>query len=254
PGGSISTGISRWNGTQGEAQVAYGPGLPLQAVDPYAVPAKTDIAPPAVVSVGSANVTKTSADIERTAGEPATLKVEYGTAPGVYTNTVNNTVLNAVKSVANSNAVHLSGLTPGTTYYFQTTSYDGYANGAVSTEQSFTTPCDAGKPSLTLGSPAPHWGSYADYVAGILSVDWTINNTGTSVARSVTLTSVSNTNGVTVSSGSPASYGDIAAGTSAMQTIKYAGFVVGGYTVVGSWHTVNSGTAQDECGTTYTYP
>ncbi|MHB1390663.1 MAG: fibronectin type III domain-containing protein, partial [Thermoleophilia bacterium] len=41
--------------------------------------------------------------------------------------------LNAVKSV------NLTGLSPSTTYYVKVTSYDGYANGAVSSEISFTT-------------------------------------------------------------------------------------------------------------------
>ncbi|MHB8859236.1 MAG: fibronectin type III domain-containing protein [Thermoleophilia bacterium] len=250
PNGSISTGISRWNGTQGEAQVAYGPGLPLQSTAAFTAPGKVDTTGPSVSSVSSLNVTTSSADINRVAGEPATMKVEYGTAPGVYTGSVNNTVLNANKTVG------LSGLSSSTTYYYKVTSYDGYANPTVSTEQSFTTAtaCAPGKPSLSLGAPAPHWGSYADYVAGILSVDWTISNTGATVAHTVTLTSVSNTNGVTVSSGSPASYGDIAGGASGMQTIKYAGFVSGGYTIVGSWHTVNSGGATDCAANAYTYP
>ncbi|MHB0867274.1 MAG: fibronectin type III domain-containing protein [Thermoleophilia bacterium] len=134
PGGSINAGISRWNGTLGEQQVAYGDGLPLQSVAAYTVPAKVDTTPPTITVNPSASVIgTTTATISRTAAEPATMKVEYGTTTGVYTTTVNNTVLNAVKSVG------LTGLTPSTMYYVKVTSYDGQANGAVSSEFSFTT-------------------------------------------------------------------------------------------------------------------
>ena len=209
----------------------------------------TDVVAPTISAPTVSNITTTSADIARTASEPATSKIVLSGSDG-SSKTVNNTVLNANKTVT------VTGLNPSVTYTGTLVAYDDNANASAAAPVSFTTAsaCTAGKPSLALNVPAPHWGSYADYVAGILSVDWTIHNTGTTAANLVTLTSVSNTNGITVSSGSPASYGSIAAGASAMRTIRYAGFVVGGYTVVGSWHTVNSGTAQDCAGTTYTYP
>lgn len=113
---------------------------------------------------------------------------------------------------------------------------------------------NAGRPALSLSAPAPRWGSYADYTAGILSVDWTLHNTGTAIAKSTTLTCVGNDNGIIMNGPATASLGDIAAAGSASTTLKYSGFVSGGYTVVGSWHTVNTGTAQDEWGTSYNYP
>ncbi|MHB9111699.1 MAG: fibronectin type III domain-containing protein [Thermoleophilia bacterium] len=247
PNASISTGISRWNGAEGEDQVAYGDGLPLQTITAYAAPAKVDTTGPSVTSVGSSSVTDTSANIDRTAGEPATMKVEYGTAPGVYTNTVNNTVLNASKTVG------LSGLSASTTYYYRVTSYDGYANGTVSSEQSLTTlapPCSPAKPSLSLSAPAPFWASYADYTARLLSINWTISNTGSNGATNVAITGSTNTNGVTIATSLPAIVGSIGAGSSAVVTLKYNVPVS-----TGSWHTAMTASAGDDCGGTgYTYP
>ncbi len=111
-----------------------------------------------------------------------------------------------------------------------------------------------GKPVLKLGAPAARWASYADYTAGILSVDWTLSNTGASIAKAATLTCTGNSNGILVNGPSTLTLGDIAAGGSATSTLRYEGFVNGGYVIVGSWHTTNTGTAQDELGNPYTYP
>ncbi|MHB0866952.1 MAG: fibronectin type III domain-containing protein [Thermoleophilia bacterium] len=250
PGGSIATGISRWNGTLGEDQVAYGDGLPLQSVLAYAAPGKVDTTGPSVSSVGSSSVTDISANIDRVAGEPATMKVEYGTAPGVYTDTVNNTVLNASKTVA------LSGLSPSTTYYYKVTSYDGYANGTASPETSFTTgapPCTVGQPVLSLAAPVAFWGSYADYTAGNLSVTWTVNNSGSTNASSVQLTDSHSTYApITTITAMPATVGTgsiVAVGSGSVvvqyhlpQTVAGTGFRV-----------VNHASANDCAGNPYTY-
>jgi len=249
PGGSIATGISRWAGAEGEDQVAYGDGLPLQSTTTWTTPGKVDTTPPTITSSSAAATGSTTATISRSTStsDPATTKIDLtgsGGAPAVH---VNDTVLHS------NETTNLTGLVPGTTYTGTLTVYDGYANGS-STAISFTTSCTAGKPSLRLENPVPYWGSYADYTIGVLSVDWTITNTGADVAKNVVMTSASNSNGITVNSGSPASFGDIAGGGNAGQTITYAGFVNGGYLTVGSWHTNNTATASDECGTGYTYP
>jgi hypothetical protein len=247
PGATINAGISRWAGAEGEDQVAYGDGLPLQTIATYGAPAKVDTTGPSVTSVGSSSVTDTSASIDRVAGEPATMKVEYGTTSGVYTNTENNTVLNASKSVG------LSGLSASTTYYYRATSYDGYANGTVSAEGSFTTaapPCTAGKPSLTLGSPSAYWGSYADYLAHVLTVDWAVSNTGATTASNVAVTGSTPTwGGFSTITAMPISLGTIIGGGSATATVQYQ--ITG--TAVG-FRVVNTGSADDCAANSYTYP
>ena len=123
---------------------------------------------------------------------------------------------------------------------------EGMATGTLSI-------CTPVKPTLVLNAGVPSWDSYAAYLARDLSVDWTIHNTGSVDASSVTLTSFSNTNGVTIIGSPTASYGSIAAGASATQRLHYNVNNATGF----SWHTVNTGTAVDAtCGTspTYTYP
>lgn len=245
-GGSINEGIPRWNGTEGELQAVTGDNLPTQSIAVFTSAGAVDTTGPSVTSVGSSNVTTNSADIDRVAGEPATMKVEYGTTSGVYTDTVNNTVLNANKIVS------LSGLNDGTTYYYRATSYDGQANGTVSAEGSFTTvaACTPAKPSLTLSKTSTYWVDYAAYTARQLSVNWTISNTGTNGATNVAITGSTNTNGVTISTLLPASVGSIGAGSSAMKTLVYNVPLT-----TGGWWTSSTASAGDDCGGTgYTYP
>jgi len=246
-GGFINGGFGRWNSTGAEQQVDENIGLPLQTVTIYAAPGKVDTVAPTVTSVSSLNITASSADINRVALEPATMKVEYGTAPGVYGTPVNNTVLNANKNVP------LSGLSASTTYYYKVTSYDGQANGTISAEQSFTTaapPCSTTAPTLSLAAPSALWASYADYTARKLSVTWTVNNIGAVGATNVQMTSSTPNGAVTLISAMPAAIGAIAAGGNGSTVVQYN--VPVGY---GGFHVWNTGSAQDECGTaTFTYP
>ncbi len=114
-----------------------------------------------------------------------------------------------------------------------------------------THPVAGGKPPLTLNLPSPSWASLSDYQAGILSVTWTVNNTGANEAWSVQLTGSSNTNGVTPASTLPAAVGtgNILPGSSGSVTLKYN--VPAG---VGSWVSSLSGSAQDGVETSYSYP
>ncbi|MBE0429241.1 MAG: fibronectin type III domain-containing protein [Thermoleophilia bacterium] len=247
PGGFINRGIPRWNSSEGEQQFAIGADLPLLSTAGLSAPAKMKTNAPNITTAPSAsNVTTSSADISRVADEPATMKVEYGTASGVYTDVVNDTVLNADKTVS------LTGLAEGTTYYVKVTSYDGWANGAESAEFSFTTPASCGiigQPDLNLAADNVYWASYADYTARELSVDLKVGNTGADTAYNVALTGATATNGVSLISATPVSVGDIAGGTSATATVKYD--VPGGVT---SFKTSVSGSAEDCDGNGYTYP
>ena len=242
-GGFIRNGLPAWNNTLNEKQVTDG--LTREALIPTAT--AVDTTAPAVSSVSSLNVTDNSADINRVAGEPASMKVEYGTTSGVYTDTVNNTVLNANKTVS------LSGLNDGTAYYYKVTSYDGQANGTVSAEGSFTTvvACTPAKPGLKLSKTSVYWADYAAYEASLLSINWTISNTGSNGATNVAITGSTNTNGVSIWTLLPASVGSIGAGSSAVVTLVYNVPLTTG----SSWHTSTTASAGDDCGGTgYPYP
>ena len=114
-----------------------------------------------------------------------------------------------------------------------------------------TQPIASGKPVLTLSQPAAFWNSYSDYLSGLLSVSWTVNNTGPAEAWSVALIESANSNGVTLVSTLPVAMGssNILAGSSGIATLKYN--VPQG---VSSWRSSLTASAQDGVGTTYTYP
>lgn len=104
------------------------------------------------------------------------------------------------------------------------------------------------QPSLSLSKTNVYWGSYADYTAGQLSVDYSIaNGAGTTNAYNVTIAGTTNTNGVTMASAS--SVANIAGGGSATATIKYN--VPSG---VGSFSSTVYATAKDLCNNSYAYP
>ncbi|MFA5802315.1 MAG: hypothetical protein WC911_07540 [Thermoleophilia bacterium] len=127
------------------------------------------------------------------------------------------------------------------------TLYDLAGNLGTST-RAFVIDTSNVKPSISLSGPSARWGSYADYLARVLSVDWMITNTGATNAYSVSMTNTSNTNGITNSGSATASFGTINAGLSVMKTLKYSVPVSSG-----SWHTVNTATVKDGMRTTYSY-
>lgn len=249
-------GIAAWN--SGAPAEKLGDGAPWASQDPAApdyypyysgvTPAGsgTDTTAPtfsAGPSVGS--ITDSSADITRTTSEAATSKVRYKKSSDSTWTTDNNTVLNATKTTS------LSGLDASTSYDWELIAYDGNANASPMASGTFTTaapPCSAGKPGLSIGSPSAYWGSYANYTAGILTVDWTVGNSGPDTASNVTILTSTNTDGVTAAM--PVAVGTIAAGSSATATITYSNVTP----AVGSWHTTMTGSADDCAGTGYTYP
>ncbi|MHB8791945.1 MAG: fibronectin type III domain-containing protein [Thermoleophilia bacterium] len=241
PSESMKWGLANWNNTLPE-KFTGGAGGPL-------VNTPIDTTAPVVTSVSAHDITHNSVTITRQASEPATMKVEYGTVPGVYTNSVNSTVLNANKSVT------VTGLNPYTTYYLRITSYDGMANGTTSVDPfGFITttpePDYAYRPDIVpLADPHSYWASYADYLARELSVDVQLANRGVSVAYDVQITGASNSNGVTLSSMLPVMLGNIPAGSTATATLKY--HIPSG---IGSMVTRLQGSASDTMGISYSYP
>lgn len=239
PGGYINRGIPRWNSTQGEQQVALGDALPLLSWAAFTAPGPVDTTPPTIMSSSATAIGATTAEVTRVTAtdgtgatpDPATSKIHLD--GGGQSIDINSTILNADKTVT------IYGLMASTAYTGTLTVYDGYANGA-STAISFTTAASGDPLGLSPNTTGPAvWDSYADYTAGIVSVDWTITNNGATTAPNVMVVSIANTNGVTVSSGSPAHYGDIASGASATRRIKYNSGNTPGF----SWLTTNVGSS-----------
>lgn len=108
------------------------------------VPVNVDNTPPVISGVGAINVHSTSATINWTTDEVSDSQVEYGINPGVYTW---STTLDPTLVINHNQAV--TGLQPGTTYYYRVRSTDQAGNTAYSTEYSFTTA------NLTVLQPFP---------------------------------------------------------------------------------------------------
>jgi hypothetical protein len=104
------------------------------------------------------------------------------------------------------------------------------------------------EPALSLSKTSTYWGSYADYTARQLSVDYSIGNgAGLTNAYNVTIAGATNSNGVTMASATAG--GNIPAGSSAAVTIKY-NIPVG----VGQFTSTVYATANDLCNNTWEYP
>lgn len=74
---------------------------------------------------------------------------------------------------------------------------------------------------LSLSVSKIYWGSYADYQAKQLSVDYIIKNTGENDAYEVTVTESNNTKDVMASTALPILVGDIPKGEQGVLTVKY---------------------------------
>jgi hypothetical protein len=89
-----------------------------------------DTTPPTISDISVSNITKTSADIAWKTNEMSNSQVEYWSSPKL-------SALDTAMVI--NHLVHLTDLTPGTTYHYKTMSRDAADNLAVSDEYTFTT-------------------------------------------------------------------------------------------------------------------
>jgi hypothetical protein len=109
-----------------------------------------------------------------------------------------------------------------------------------------------GKPQLTLSAPQSFWESYQDYLDRMLSVNWSLTNTGGNTAMNVQIIDSINTNGVTLATPTAIALGDIPAGSSGNSitaTVKYQI----PYSV-NVFKTILYVGASDSCSAEFTYP
>lgn len=105
-----------------------------------------------------------------------------------------------------------------------------------------------GSPALSLSKTKVRWASYADYTARLLTVDYSVGNSGMN-ANTVQIVGSTSTNGVTLATATPAAVGNIATGGSAAVSLKYNVPVT-----AGSFFPTTYATAKDLCNNTYAYP
>jgi phosphodiesterase/alkaline phosphatase D-like protein len=167
-------------------------------------PPGPDTTPPVITGVTATPAANgTSAAITWATDEPSTSRVDYGTSAGALNQTVN------VAALVTAHSVTLTGLTPGTTYFFRVRSTDAATNEATSPitanpPATFTTASpDTTPPTITNVNPAPAangtsatitWttneasSSRVDYGTSAGSLNLTTNDPTLVTAHSVTLT------------------------------------------------------------------
>lgn len=188
----------------------------------------------------TANPGCSGAIITWTTGKPSSSRVEWSaTAGGPYTSYFTDSTL------VTDHSVSLSGMAPGSTWYYRVSSVASDGSSATSPEHSFTTHT-GGKPVLSLSKYSVQWLSYSDYIQGILTVEYHVNNAGPD-AYNLAVKGTMNTNGV-VDLGASA-VADAAAGGYSPVTIRYQV----GLGVV-QFNSLIYVTASDACGTIYDYP
>ncbi|MGH9630263.1 MAG: NPCBM/NEW2 domain-containing protein [Bryobacteraceae bacterium] len=127
----------------------------------------SDVTPPVITNVQSANITGGGATITWTTDEAADTQVEYGTTTAYSSSTT------LAPAMVTNHSQPLTGLTPSTLYHYRVRSRDAGGNLAVSGDFTFTTSAGGGgdtiPPTVTSFVPAD----------GAMGVSTTANMTAT---------------------------------------------------------------------------
>ncbi len=149
--GSTNITVTAPGGTSNAVTFTVNPALPA------------DTTPP-VISAVTASPGNTSAVVAWTTDEPSNSRVDYGTSSGSLTTTVTSPTLVTAHSLT------LTGLTPGTVYYFRVTSVDASTNSA-------TSPAAANPPlsfsTTTVTGPAISGVTATAGLNGTATITWT---------------------------------------------------------------------------------
>ncbi len=106
-------------------------------LDSFVVRLGPDIVSPIITSVGSSNITNTSATINWTTDEASTSMVEYGTSTSYGSSTPYEDIM--IVPPVTSHSINLTGLNSCTTYYYRVKSNDSSSNLGISNGSSFST-------------------------------------------------------------------------------------------------------------------
>jgi hypothetical protein len=148
-----------------------------------------DVTPPVITNITVTNTTGNSATIKWNTDEIADSMVKYGKASGVYTESKSDLLF------VMNHSIELTGLLPGTTYYFVVSSTDRSGNSNESSERTFTMAPSVTNPSANQSDipddtdNIPLWGETARLnvtvtdESGIASVTVDLSEIGGSAAK-----------------------------------------------------------------------
>lgn len=143
-------------------------------------PPAPDTTPPTITNVQAGSVTAASATIAWTTNETADTQVEYGTSTAYGSTTTLNTAM------VTSHSQQVTGLTPGTPYFFRVRSKDAAGNLATSTGTFTTAAPDTTPPTISAvqATGVTHAGA---------TITWTTNEPADSLVEYGTSTSYGST-------------------------------------------------------------
>lgn len=202
-----------------------------------------DSQPPVITSVGPSGTIYT----DSTTLTAAYHDLPYGSNIGSVTVTLDGNDVSGCAVGPTSVSCNVTGLSQGPHYMVVTVGDHNQPPLTATASSSFNVNLCTGKPALSVSSGAPYWQSYWNYQIRILSVHYTIHNSGPA-AKQVTVVGIVATNGVILQS-LTSNVGDINVGGS-------GGFLVN-YSVpfmVNHFMTTIYATAKDECNNSYSYP
>jgi hypothetical protein len=212
--------------------VSFGPAPDLVA------PVVSNIQPTGTIGTSSATVSAYFSDADPSSGiDPASanLTVSGGTVSGC---------------VATESGIScaVTGLADGE-HTINVTVADNAGNTGSGSGSFTVYTCQGAKPVLGIATTGAFWGSYPDYLTGLLSVNYNVSNAGPGTAQSVQLIGAVNTMGAETMAGIPGSLGNIAVGSSEAAVVKY--HVPAG---VSMFRSSIYAAATDACGVSYAYP
>ena len=204
-GGNPPTGSSRYQ--ELPANTGWTDNFTIRVSNSVSVPG------PEIYQVG-ANFTADGALVSWVTDSDSNSSVEIKRPDGSWYTAAQDTTLER------SHQLRISGLDPAGVYSYRVKSTNAQGNLAVSSGYTLES---SNLPSfnLTLSEQNAYWQSYTDYLNGRLTVDFAINNKGSSMVRSVNILSVRASSGVTLGNNFPISLGDIPVGSSSNFSVTF---------------------------------
>jgi len=193
---------------------------------------------PKISNVAVTGITKDGATLTWNTDIPSPSAVKYGVPNGSE-----RTVSDA--SLVTNHSIHISGLNGSTSYNYRVVSG---ASTAVDGDGIIRTSVSRRNFNLQLSASDTKWSTYSDYQSRILTVSYTVVNSGADDAASLEITGDSSTSGV-YTQNLPQAVGALAAGNSATFKVRYQ--VPVGVSIFNSSLT---GMITDVDGDEYSYP